>query len=58
MIHGYARASTDGQSADAEVKALRAAGAKKIFRGTASGALTDRAQLRRALASLGKGDLL
>jgi hypothetical protein len=32
MILGYARVSTDGQSVDAQVKALRAAGAEKIWR--------------------------
>ena len=58
MIYGYARVSTDGQSVDAQVKQLRAAGAEKIFRETASGARSDRAQLRRALAELGKGDVL
>ena len=58
MIYGYARVSTDGQSVDAQVKQLRAAGAEKIFRETASGARADRAQLRRALAELGKGDVL
>ncbi len=49
MIYGYARVSTDGQSVAARVKELRAAGAEKIFRETASGAKTDRLQLRRAL---------
>ena len=44
-IFGYARVSTDGQSVDAQVKQLRAAGAEKIFRETASGAKTDRAEL-------------
>ncbi len=58
MIYGYARVSTDGQSVDAQVKALRAAGAEKIFRETASGAKTDRAQLRRAIDGLGEGDVL
>jgi DNA invertase Pin-like site-specific DNA recombinase len=58
MIRGYARVSTDGQSVDAQVKQLRAAGAEKVFRETASGAITDRAQLRRALAALEKGDVL
>ena len=43
MIRGYARVSTDGQSVDAQVKALRAAGAEKIFRGTASGTQTNQA---------------
>jgi DNA invertase Pin-like site-specific DNA recombinase len=58
MIYGYARVSTDGQSVDAQVKALRAAGGEKIFRETASGAKTDRAQLRRAIDGLGEGDVL
>src|ERR1700751_4423892 len=58
MIYGYARVSTDGQSVDAQVRQLRAAGAGKVFREVASGAKTDRAQLRRALAELGAGDVL
>jgi DNA invertase Pin-like site-specific DNA recombinase len=58
MIRGYARVSTDGQSVDAQVKALRAAGAEIVYRETASGARTDWAQLRRILAQLGEGDVL
>jgi len=58
MILGYARVSTDGQSVDAQVKTLRAAGAAKVWRETASEAKADRVQLRRALAQLGKGDVL
>jgi len=38
MIWGYARVSTDGESVDAQVTQLRAAGAKKIYQETASGA--------------------
>jgi DNA invertase Pin-like site-specific DNA recombinase len=45
--YGYARVSTDGQSLDAQVRQLRAAGAEKMFRETASGARADRTQLRR-----------
>lgn len=48
MNYGYARVSTDGQSA----------GCKKLFRETASGAKTDRAQLRRLLDQLDAGDVL
>jgi DNA invertase Pin-like site-specific DNA recombinase len=58
MIYGYARVSTDGQSVDAQVKQLRAAGAEKVFRETASGAKTDRAQLARVIGQLDKGDVL
>jgi DNA invertase Pin-like site-specific DNA recombinase len=58
MIYGYARVSTDGQSVDAQVKQLRAAGAEKVFKETASGAQTNRAQLARALAELHKADVL
>ena len=58
MILGYARVSTEGQSLDAQVKQLRAAGAEKVLRETASGARTDRVQLRRALDQLAKGDVL
>jgi DNA invertase Pin-like site-specific DNA recombinase len=58
MIFAYARVSTDGQSVAAQEKQLREAGADKIFRETASGANADRAQLRRALAALGRDDVL
>jgi DNA invertase Pin-like site-specific DNA recombinase len=58
MIYGYARVSTDGQSVDAQVRQLRAADARQVFREVASGAKTDRAQLRRALAQLDAGDVL
>ena len=58
MKDGYARVSTDGQSLDTQVRQLRAAGAEKVFRETASGARADRAQLRRALDQLQKGDVL
>jgi DNA invertase Pin-like site-specific DNA recombinase len=38
---------------------LRAAGAEQVYREKrASGARTDRVQLRRVLAQLGKGDVL
>jgi DNA invertase Pin-like site-specific DNA recombinase len=40
------------------VKQLRVAGAEKVFRETASGARTGRAQLRRVLDQLEKGDVL
>jgi DNA invertase Pin-like site-specific DNA recombinase len=51
MKFGYARVSTDGQSADAQVRQLTKAGCKKVFREVASGAKTDRSQLRRCSTS-------
>jgi DNA invertase Pin-like site-specific DNA recombinase len=58
MKYGYARVSTDGQSVAAQVEDLIQAGADKVFRETASGAKTDRAQLKRLLKKLDDGDVL
>ncbi len=58
MNYGYARVSTDGQSVAAQVATLTAAGAGKVFREVASGAKTDRAQLRRLLDQLDAHDVL
>ena len=58
MIFGYARVSTDGQSVAAQVAELTEAGCAKVFSETASGARTDRPQLKRSIAALGEGDVL
>jgi DNA invertase Pin-like site-specific DNA recombinase len=58
LIYGYARVSADGQSVEAQVRQLTKAGCKKVFREVASGAKTDRVQLRRTLAQLVAGDVL
>lgn len=58
MIYGYAQVSSDGQSVDAQVRQLEAAGCAKVYRETASGASPDRAQLRKVLAVLAAGDVL
>lgn len=58
MIYGYARVSTTGQSIAAQVAALTAAGAARVFKDKASGAKTDRAQLRQLLNTLEEGDTL
>jgi DNA invertase Pin-like site-specific DNA recombinase len=58
MRYGYARVSTDGQSVDAQLRQLTKAGCKKVFREVASGAKTDRRQLRRLLDQLASGDVL
>src|SRR6202047_4954600 len=58
MKYGYARVSSDGQSVDAQVRQLTKAGCKKVFREVASGAKSDRVQLRRLLDQLDAGDVL
>jgi DNA invertase Pin-like site-specific DNA recombinase len=58
MKYGYARVSTDGQSVDAQVRQLTKAGCKTVLREVASGAKTDRSQLRRAIEQLTAGDVL
>jgi DNA invertase Pin-like site-specific DNA recombinase len=58
MKYGYARVSSDGQSVGAQVRQLTKAGCKKVFREVASGAKTDRAQLRRLLDQLEADDVL
>jgi DNA invertase Pin-like site-specific DNA recombinase len=57
-IYGYARVSTDGQSADTRRSALLAAGASKVFAEKISGVVTDRKALAKALTALGPGDVL
>jgi DNA invertase Pin-like site-specific DNA recombinase len=57
-IFGYARVSTDGQTLDAQLEALKAAGCEKVFREKVSGAHADRAQLTRLLTTIDRGDVL
>jgi DNA invertase Pin-like site-specific DNA recombinase len=57
-VYGYARVSTDGQTLDAQMAALKAAGAEKVYSEKQSGAKTDRAALARALAALTSWDVL
>ena len=57
-LYGYARVSTGGQSIDAQVRELRAAGAATVFREVATGAKTDRPQLRRLLSEIAAGDVM
>ena len=55
---GYARVSTDGQSLDAQLAQLKAAGCSKIFREKVSGARSDRAELAKLLKILTAGDVV
>jgi DNA invertase Pin-like site-specific DNA recombinase len=57
-VFGYVRVSTDGQTLDAQLEALQAAGCEKIFRETISGANADRAELARLLAAIDRGDTM
>jgi DNA invertase Pin-like site-specific DNA recombinase len=56
MIYGYARVSTDGQTLDAQLAGLKAAGVEKVYQEKVSGAQTDRKELGRMLAALSSGD--
>ncbi len=58
MLLGYARVSTDDQDTAAQVAALRAAGAGRIFTERASGGRWDRPELHRLLDQLRPGDVV
>jgi DNA invertase Pin-like site-specific DNA recombinase len=58
QVYGYARVSTDGQTLDAQVAQLKAAGAERVFRETVSGARRERAQLQKLLDRLEPEDVL
>ena len=57
-IYGYARVSTDGQTLDAQIAQLKAAGAEKVFREKLSGARANRPELARLMRSLASGDVV
>ncbi|HRE22325.1 MAG TPA: recombinase family protein [Rhabdaerophilum sp.] len=59
MKIGYARVSTEGQSLDRQLGALRAEKCDRIFREKVSGGSTrNRPELAKAIDALGKGDVL
>src|ERR1700733_3171684 len=55
---GYARVSTYGQTLDAQLERLRAEGCTKIYREKASGAQSERRELKRLLKALAHGDVV
>jgi DNA invertase Pin-like site-specific DNA recombinase len=54
---GYARVSTDGQTLEGQVAALKAAGCERIFKEKMSGMRGDRRELQRFISTLQEGDL-
>lgn len=55
---GYARVSTYGQSLDAQLEQLKAAGCARIYRETVTGARADRRELLKMLRRLTDGDMV
>jgi len=55
---GYARVSTYGQTLDAQLEQLRAAGCAKIYREKVTGARPDRQELLKLLKALAPGDVV
>lgn len=58
MKIGYARVSTTDQNLDAQIEALKTAGAKKIFKEKMTGTRRDRPQLEKMLEQLREGDVV
>lgn len=58
MKIGYARVSTDDQTLDLQIDALKAAGCERIYEEQASGKNTNRPQLDICLQSMRQGDTL
>ena len=58
MIIGYARVSTDDQSLNGQLDALKAAGAEKVFADKITGTARSRPELDRLLDQLRQGDVI
>jgi len=58
MIIGYARVSTTDQNLDAQLDALKGAGARRVFSETISGATAKRPELQRMLDQFRDGDVV
>ena len=55
---GYARVSTYGQTLDAQLEQLKAAGCAKTYREKATGAKVERRELQRLLKAITPGDVV
>ena len=58
MIIGYARVSTDDQKLEAQIDALEAAGAERIFQEKITGSARTRPQLDQMIDQLRDGDVV
>ena len=58
MIFGYARVSTTDQNLDAQLDALKAAGAERIFQEKVTGTIRVRAELDAMLLQTRKDDVV
>ena len=58
MLMGYARVSTDAQSLDAQMAALKAAGCERLYAEKRSGAETDRKALAKLMKEASPGDMV
>lgn len=58
LVFGYARVSTDGQTLEAQVAQLDAAGAGKVYREKVSGVARSRPQLTKLLEALSPSDVV
>ena len=58
MIIGYARVSTEDQSLDGQLDALKAAGAVRVFADKITGTARSRPELDRLLDQLRQGDVI
>ena len=57
-VVGYARVSTQDQNLAGQLEALKAAGARAVYREKVSGARADRPQLAKLMKALHKGDIV
>jgi DNA invertase Pin-like site-specific DNA recombinase len=57
-VVGYAHVSTQHQKLDAQLAALKAAGAEMVWREKVSGAKTDRPEHAKLMKTISHGDVL